>query len=256
MLSNKVFISVIIPTYNPNHYMLECLDSISNQTLSFDFFEVLVIFNGCSKDIFGKLGKELLIKYSNINIRLFHIEDAGVSKARNLGLDKAKGNAICFIDDDDIISPFYLEELINLYTNNTIVVSDVISFKKVINNSFKDYLGEAFHKLKYQDEFSLFFYRSFFSSACCKLIPMHLIKDSRFSEKYKVGEDSFFMTSISDGVENVDFTSDKAIYYRRLRENSASRRRRRLNVKLKERFKLIIGYLILYRFSINNNPNI
>src|SRR5690606_22590995 len=91
-------VSVIIPVYNTENYLRECLDSILAQT--FTDFEVLLINDG-STDSSGKICDEYAEKDSRIKV--FHKENGGVSSARNLGLDNAKGEWICFVDSDDEI---------------------------------------------------------------------------------------------------------------------------------------------------------
>lgn len=96
-------ISVIVPVYNVEQYLPRCLDSILAQT--FTDFELLLIDDG-SKDNSGKICDE----YAGIDsrIRVFHKENGGVSSARNVGLDNAIGEWICFVDSDDTLDVDFL----------------------------------------------------------------------------------------------------------------------------------------------------
>ena len=96
--------SFIIPIYNGEKYLRECLASVLSQTVQ--DFEVLLVDDG-STDGSGKICDEYEKKYARI--RVFHKENEGVSVARNLALNKALGDYICFVDCDDVISPFLLE---------------------------------------------------------------------------------------------------------------------------------------------------
>ena len=88
-------ISVIVPVYNVKPYLRKCLDSIVSQT--YQDLEILVIDDG-STDGSGKICDEYK---RDQRVRVFHTENAGLSAARNLGLDKAHGEWIEFIDSDD-----------------------------------------------------------------------------------------------------------------------------------------------------------
>lgn len=92
-------ISVIVPVYNVEQYLRRCVDSILAQT--FTDFELLLIDDG-SKDSSGEICDEYATK--DERVRVFHKKNGGVSSARNLGLDKANGEWICFVDSDDTVT--------------------------------------------------------------------------------------------------------------------------------------------------------
>ena len=99
-------ISVIVPVYNVEKYLHRCVDSILAQT--FTDFELLLINDG-SKDSSGVICDEYAAKDSRVLV--FHKENGGVSSARNMGLDNAKGEWISFVDSDDWVEKEYLETL-------------------------------------------------------------------------------------------------------------------------------------------------
>ena len=99
-------ISIIIPVYNTEKYLRECLESVSSQ--SFREWECLLIDDG-SKDSSGSICDEYAERYSRF--RVFHNENAGVSGARNFGIDRAGCQYITFIDSDDSVDNEYLSEL-------------------------------------------------------------------------------------------------------------------------------------------------
>ena len=106
-------ISVIVPVYNVETVLHYCLDSILAQ--SYRDFELILIDDG-STDSSGKICDEYAHKDNRILVR--HIENQGVSHARNLGIEMASGEFILFIDSDDFVESIYLEELIHLHQNN------------------------------------------------------------------------------------------------------------------------------------------
>lgn len=89
-------ISVIVPVYNTEQYLPRCIESILSQ--SFTDFELLLIDDG-STDGSGKICDAYAEKDNRI--RVFHKENGGVSSARNMGLDEAKGEWVYFVDSDD-----------------------------------------------------------------------------------------------------------------------------------------------------------
>jgi glycosyltransferase involved in cell wall biosynthesis len=121
-------ISVIVPVYNAEKFLHRCIDSILAQT--FKDFELILINDG-SKDNSGTICDEYAINYSCV--RVFHKENGGVSTARNLGLDNAKGRWIAFIDSDDYVDADFLK----LYINNIDGTSEiVIQSIKVIDHDY------------------------------------------------------------------------------------------------------------------------
>ena len=96
-------ISIVVPVYNVEKYLERCIDSILAQT--FTDFELLLINDG-SKDSSGLICDKYAEKDSRI--RVFHKENEGVSRARNLGISNARGRWLCFIDSDDWVDKEYL----------------------------------------------------------------------------------------------------------------------------------------------------
>ena len=121
-------ISVIIPTYKPQSYLWECLDSLRCQTFPVDNFEVLLILNGC-RDPYQSQIEDYLLKSGMTNVRIIQTDQAGVSNARNMGLDNAIGDYVAFVDDDDYVSPTYLEELYAKASPDTISLCYPYAFK-------------------------------------------------------------------------------------------------------------------------------
>ena len=97
-------ISVIVPVYNAEQYLNQCIDSILNQTI--DSLELLLLNDG-SKDNSGAICDEYAKKYDNI--RVFHLENGGPSRARNIGISEANGKFVGFVDSDDFIESTMIE---------------------------------------------------------------------------------------------------------------------------------------------------
>jgi glycosyltransferase involved in cell wall biosynthesis len=237
-------ISIIIPTFRPGKYLIECVDSIEKQTLPKFIFEVIIVLNG-DKDPFQKLIKKI-IENSKISIKLIYTQIKGVSNARNVALDYIKSEYVVFIDDDDLISKNYLEALFNKATEDNIVVSNVKTFIKDTNKLGNDYITNSYNKFKSNSKYNVLRYRSFLSSACCKIIPVKIIAENRFNKRFSVGEDSLFMFAITNKLTLIELANKSAIYYRRLRKGSASRKKNKLIINIYFLLMSIYEYTRLY----------
>lgn len=215
-------ISIIIPTYKPGTYLKDCLDSINAQTINKKHFEVIIVLNGLIEPYFEYINE--LTKTYDFHAAVIATEISGVSNARNLGLSRAQGKYVCFIDDDDKISPTYLEDLYSKASTNNIVASNVKAFYDNSDKLENDYISVAYEKhFQKKAPLSVLEGRKFMSSSCCKIISKEIIKDIRFDTNLKIGEDSVFMAKISKKVKSIVLSDSSAIYYRRLRAGSASR---------------------------------
>ena len=110
-LANKVCfmnatpqISVIIPTYKPGAYLQECIESIGQQTIAKEMFELIIVLNGCDEPYRSNINTLLDKCQGNINVRILQTDQPGVSNARNMSTDEAQGELICFLDDDEMVS--------------------------------------------------------------------------------------------------------------------------------------------------------
>lgn len=101
-------VSVIVPVYNQEQYLEECIRSIRQQTLR--EWECLIINDG-SSDSSGKIARQFSAQ--DLRIRYFEQENRGVSSARNLGMRHASGRYLCFVDGDDFIDPDFLKHLLD-----------------------------------------------------------------------------------------------------------------------------------------------
>lgn len=219
-----VRVSVIIPSYKPAAYLWDCLGSLEYQTLSKDVFEVVLVLNGCKEPYEGEI--EAWSKGHHLNLRLIQTDKGGVSNARNIGLDNAKGEYISFIDDDDFVSPSYLEELLNLANEKTISLCYPLSFVDGTSQYEPYYITSVYEKYANVHNCHYTKARRFFAGPVYKLIHRDIIGVRRFDTSFSNGEDSIYMFLISDRYCNVAFTSKQAVYYRRLREGSAETRRK------------------------------
>lgn len=243
-------ISIIIPTYKPRHYIEECLDSTQNQSFSKEDFEVIIVLNGAIQPYLNYINK--LVEKYDFMITLLTTEQGGVSNARNLAMTKSSGEYICFIDDDDIISPTYLEALYAKASENTIAVSNVKAFIDETHDFTEDYISKAFTRMKAKDvPLTVLEGRKFMSSSCCKMISRKAIGHITFDTDLTIGEDSVFMSRISKNIKTILLADESAIYYRRVRDTSASRTTRSFTTKVHIVTRLLSKYAGMLTPSYN-----
>lgn len=241
-------ISVIIPTYKPKEYLWECLASLVNQTFPKEAFEVILVLNGCEEPYKSDIEKYISTKMLGMNVNFIHTLQGGVSNARNLALDQVKGEYVTFIDDDDLVSPSYLEELYEKVDSTTIALSYPYAFDDgALDVQVPYHITDVFDVCSNLTNNKISSkVRKYFSGPCMKLIPMSFIQDRRFDVRFKNGEDSLFMFLISDKFKDVSFTSKNAIYYRRKREDSAVTTKRSRRSIINNRLKLMCVYSHIY----------
>lgn len=241
-------VSIIIPTYKPGEYLYECLDSIYEQTVSKQSIELIVVLNGVVngyKDAIQSYldGKEDI----GINTKFIFTETPGVSNARNMALDVAEGDYVAFVDDDDWVSPNYFVNLLEASGGDAdIVEANVKGYDESSACYVDDYLSVAFETNKRKIRPTLLSARSFLSSSCCKLIRRSVIGGRRFDCRYRIGEDSLFMTLISNGIDKIRLATSDTVYYRRIRKESASRKKTSAKVYAAGQLRLVGEYLKIY----------
>lgn len=110
-----IFLSVIIPVYNTNRYLDQCIQSLINQDISMSDYEIICVDDGSTDG-----SREILEKYKNEfnNIVVYYQKNTGVSSARNQGLKLAKGRYVWFVDADDFIAPNILKQLREIAQNS------------------------------------------------------------------------------------------------------------------------------------------
>lgn len=151
-------ISVLVPVYNVEKYLIECLDSIRNQT--YKNLEVLIVDDG-STDSTGRICDEYAEQ--DDRIRVIHKRNEGQAIARNMLIEEAKGEYFVFVDSDDIVAPVYVENLYRIIKKYQckISVSVLETFKDgthpvVSQNPYEECLLtplEAVEWMNYQEKF-------------------------------------------------------------------------------------------------------
>lgn len=239
-------LSVIIPVYNGEEYLRQCLDSICCQT--FADWECILIDDG-SMDNSGKICDEYGEK--DCRFRVIHQENGGVSAARNIGIGHATGDYITFIDSDDWVSESYLLGLLAETNENQMALADVRCFDVTYKSYFNDYLGKRYESLEPGVLYPHVKIRSYFSTPVGKLIPADVCRKVAFNEQFDFGEDGLFMFSVEPYLpQGVKATVD-VVYYRRCVPESLSRNKRSKRKIISNQMNLLMEYWKIYLKNIS-----
>lgn len=228
-------VSIIIPCYNVEKYIEECLESIQNQTYS--NIEIICVDDG-SKDKTTRLIAEM--QKTDTRIKLHSTNRKYAGGARNKGLNIASGKYITFIDSDDVVSEKYIEYLYELLkdSNASISTCDIEFFytepeKNNIQEELKEYTNK---KEIFKD---LFLFKNITNSVTCKLFCREIFDDLRFKEEV-IYEDINIIADILERADKI-VCSKKQLYYYRQRETSI------MHTKFDERNIFI--YEVFHRLS-------
>lgn len=202
-------ISVIVPVYNAEKFLNQCIDSILTQ--DFSDFELLLIDDG-SKDKSGKICDAYAQK--DRRVKVFHKENEGVSAARNLGIDNAKGEYIAFIDSDDYIDADYFSILMKDDIFDLVVTgyTEIYPFK----NSFSfDNVVSAESKISCMLA-SCLNNELLFRVPWCKRYKLSILKANSvyFNPSLKYAEDTIFVFTYLLFCHNLSFRSGIPYHYR------------------------------------------
>lgn len=184
-------VSMIIPVYNLENYILHTLRSCVDQDLLEEEYEIICVNDG-SSDESEKRIRDFASEHKNV--RYCCQENAGVSSARNKGLDLAAGEYIWFIDGDDLIEPNCLARL---YQQANEARADIVWFQMRPFEKTVDSLPEAnvtFEACEDPEQIYPFMFAKGGGGVCCNLYCRKFLKanDIRFQETIQYSEDVFF----------------------------------------------------------------
>ena len=217
MMGEKI--SVIVPVYNVEAYLERCVESILQQTYA--HFELILINDG-STDSSGQICDHLASQYENIKV--YHSENAGVSNARNMGIQLATGSWVTFIDSDDFVTQDYLATLASAVEglNVGFVIAPLHHIKNGIVTDLPSHSGktELWSTEETMKELLMTTRTSFFPVA--KLFKRDLLADEKFNTNYHLAEDALFLTELLLKTRCSCVFIDKPVYYYDHREGSAT----------------------------------
>lgn len=196
--------SIIIPNYNKEKYVGECLESVFNQDIEKDKYEVIVVEDGSTDN-----SLEVIKKYP---VKLFHTNRKRAGGARNLGLENANGKYILFLDSDDYLAGKDVLSKLDKVTNNQDMIAlpfikDDFGTRTLIKDEFTD-MGERIEKTKLLA----------CTVRCCK---KELLSDIRFSEGIAYEDVCFSLESLSK-CKTYDYFDEPFFVYRKVKNSNTT----------------------------------
>lgn len=236
-------VSIIVPVYNVESYLKECIDSIVNQT--YKNIEIILVNDGSTDS-----SKDICIKYKNKDKRIIFIDkiNKGVSQTRNVGLDIARGRYICFIDSDDYIEPYMIEKMLkNIKQSScdmaicgyTIFFEDGTE-KKSDNEKIESiFTSREILKLIFTtNKVNGFLWN--------KMFDRKIIENKRMDESLDICEDLYFVCEILKENLSIHYSSQSLYKYRNI-NSSATMNIKKIFMKNGE-----LKYNLVYKNIINN----
>lgn len=177
-----MILSIVVPVYNVENYLSKCLDSILNQDIAKDDYEIVVVNDG-STDSSGEIAKEYAEKHTNIT--LINQENQGLSGARNSGIRVAKGKYIQFVDSDDYLEPNVEKSLVERMESENL---DILRFNyQNVNENYEVFEPNKVSKpfVDYRDEvcYGIAFLNERLGSAC--YVVQFMLKRELLQDKKK-----------------------------------------------------------------------
>ena len=208
-------ISIIVPVYNVEEYLKQCLDSILEQT--FSDYEVILVNDG-STDNSGLICQEYAEKDSRI--RYFEKENGGLSDARNYGIEQAQGEYLTFVDSDDFLDKMHLNVLYTALVSNNVDISIVNYANYQTSNAtfylhtFGEYYEKNYSSEELLDNLAILERNDLsFSTIWGKLYKRSVFSFLRFP-KGVIGEDVALIYKIYTQVDKIVYAHKDTYIYR------------------------------------------
>lgn len=204
-------ISVIVPVYNVQEYLSDCISSIVQQT--YPSLEIILVDDG-STDQSGKLCDDR--QKQDSRIRVIHKTNGGLSSARNAGIEIAQGDYITFVDSDDIIDKQMYQELVEVLENDQQVDISCCGIERFMDESpekketFLQSYNQTFSIPQY---IKLVLQHKIDNAVCNKLFRSRIVKSSRFPEG-KINEDLLFIFNVLKVAKGVSYQQTSYYKYR------------------------------------------
>lgn len=214
-MKNTQLVSIIVPVYNTERYLPECIDSIISQ--SHKNLEIILVDDG-SPDNSGKIADEYAKTDERINI--VHQENRGVSAARNAGLDRARGDYICFSDSDDILKPDYVEYLLDMAIQNN---ADIALTTEMFTRGNMQTKTDKVEIYSAEKAFTEILYYHIPIGCYCKVFKQDFLNKNniRFLTDFFIGEGFNFNATAFQYANRIAAGHRKIYYYRQSNETSA-----------------------------------
>lgn len=219
-MDDSIKVSVIVPVYNVEQYVEECISSLLEQTMN--SVEIVIVNDGSTDSSYEKV-----LKYkSRQNVVIINKENEGVALARKDGVERAKGEYICFVDSDDYVSKDFCRELYDSIVANGADVAECSYY--YLSNGCKPVCIYSQNKVLVNEEFVEGIYTNLIVAGNgAALVWNKIYKKSKIIETVldygvSVLEDYLFNMQYMSVVEKYNYLN-KPLYYYRVREGSLSK---------------------------------
>lgn len=222
MLSTPL-VSIIVPCYNIEKYIENCVQSILKQT--FSNFELLLIDDGSSDDTLKVLNN---LQKNDKRIKILNHKNRGVSYSRNIGIQQSIADYIIFIDGDDFIEFDFIESHIKEIKNQEWVVSGMINVKQSKKEKNKNFIkllkSTSDFIIEKKNFFKLIEYNSL-ATPCCRVYSSEIIKKNKiqFLENISYQEDLLFNLEYMKHIHNIRLIDYFGYHYIEHDNGSSSR---------------------------------
>ncbi len=239
----------MIPVYNLQDYIGECLDSCLNQ--DFDDYEIICVDDG-SKDNSAEILDRYAKQYPE-KIKVFYKENSGVSATRNKGIEYITGDWVWFVDGDDCIAP----NCIKLFAENLAPDDDfvIFDFEKDVNNMLEEIKPEELKsiKLPYEKSFNTFASKSLAGGCWAHWFKKDILIDGniKFDEGMKYSEDVKVIFQYKLLAKNGGRLFDNTAYFYRDRPSSATHK-----VDYEHQIYCMNNLIELCRSAMISNPEL
>lgn len=208
MKYEKTKVSIIIPIYNVGVYFKECIESVLSQ--KYKEIEIILVDDG-STDNSGLIADEYALKDNRIKV--IHQENSGVSTARNVGIDHATGDFVCFADPDDVLKPDYVEYMVELCMNNE---CDVAVCAEVFTTFMPNQRKENIEIIDGEEAAAQILYGKITVGCYSKIYRKQFLNDNklRFFPDVYIGEGFNFNVHTFCAASKVAVSQHKVYYYR------------------------------------------
>lgn len=209
---NNGEVSVIIPVYNVEEYILECLKSLEKQT--FKNFEIILVDDGTT-DSSIQIAEDYLSE-SIMSYKIIHQKNKGLPAARNTGIKNAKGKYICYLDSDDIFETHHLELLHSALENYDIDFSFSSFEMTTVDNRYGKRFCPAKINILSSNEIRKMFLNRSIPIHCCSIMikRTYLLENNLFfNEKLKYGEDVEYLWRLLSKIQWCAYFDSKSYKY-------------------------------------------
>lgn len=207
----KAVVSVLVPVYNVDSYLPQCIDSILGQT--YPHLQIILLDDGSTDKSF-----EIMQFYASKDSRLeiYHQQNHGVSITRNKLLEKVKGDYILFIDADDWLELNMIKFLVDKLEEYQ---ADMVTCGNVIDDAraSKTFTQKIYFREKAIERF--LYHQEFRGTLWNKLMKASIIQNCKFQPGISLGEDALFCWHVLQNTSSVLFT-DRQLYHYRMNDDS------------------------------------